>query len=170
MGMSTAQVSHPASLLSGGQRMRIKLAHALLAEADLLLLDEPTNHLDLHALLFLERFLLGRAALAQDSAYPSGDTTDAEQRVGDGRGGGGAGGAGRVRKQSKELVKRPGTVVLVSHDRAFVGNVVTDVIVFDERRLRYFACGLCEYEEACKRSFAWQEGMYDARVRQVRLD
>merc|ERR1719409_198481 len=48
----------PVSDLSGGWRMRLLLAAAMLKKADILLLDEPTNHLDVHAIEWLCKFLL----------------------------------------------------------------------------------------------------------------
>ncbi|MFU2089633.1 ABC transporter ATP-binding protein [Avibacterium avium] len=57
LGFSQAELSQPVSAFSGGWRMRLNLAQALLCPSDLLLLDEPTNHLDLDAVIWLERWL-----------------------------------------------------------------------------------------------------------------
>lgn len=57
LGFSTAQLSQPVNSFSGGWRMRLQLARALMCPSDLLLLDEPTNHLDLDALVWLEAWL-----------------------------------------------------------------------------------------------------------------
>ena len=57
LGFTDAQMSEPVSAFSGGWRMRLNLAKALIMPSDLLLLDEPTNHLDLDAALWLEGFL-----------------------------------------------------------------------------------------------------------------
>ncbi len=57
LGFSQSQLQQPVKSFSGGWRMRLNLAQALLCPSDLLLLDEPTNHLDLDAVIWLERWL-----------------------------------------------------------------------------------------------------------------
>ncbi len=57
LGFAPEQFHWPVSRFSGGWRIRLNLAAALMAPSDLLLLDEPTNHLDLEATLWLEQWL-----------------------------------------------------------------------------------------------------------------
>lgn len=57
LGFTVPELSNPVNSFSGGWRMRLQLARALMCPADLMLLDEPTNHLDLDALVWLEAWL-----------------------------------------------------------------------------------------------------------------
>ncbi len=57
LGFSQDQMQQPVASFSGGWRMRLNLAQALMCPSDLLLLDEPTNHLDLDAIIWLEDWL-----------------------------------------------------------------------------------------------------------------
>jgi ATP-binding cassette subfamily F protein 3 len=57
LGFRTEQLDAPVNSFSGGWRMRLQLARALMCPAELMLLDEPTNHLDLDALVWLEAWL-----------------------------------------------------------------------------------------------------------------
>ena len=57
LGFKVQELDRPVNSFSGGWRMRLQLARALMAPSDLLLLDEPTNHLDLDALVWLESWL-----------------------------------------------------------------------------------------------------------------
>ena len=57
LGFSHEQMGEPVASFSGGWRMRLNLAQALMCPSELLLLDEPTNHLDLDAILWLEEWL-----------------------------------------------------------------------------------------------------------------
>ncbi len=57
LGFSQADLEKPVAAFSGGWRVRLNLARALMCRSDLLLLDEPTNHLDLDAVIWLENWL-----------------------------------------------------------------------------------------------------------------
>ncbi|NMM04906.1 ATP-binding cassette domain-containing protein [Polaromonas sp.] len=57
LGFKINELDNPVNSFSGGWRMRLQLARALMCPSDLLLLDEPTNHLDLDALVWLEAWL-----------------------------------------------------------------------------------------------------------------
>ncbi|GGZ98986.1 ABC transporter ATP-binding protein [Arenicella chitinivorans] len=57
LGFKPEDIDKPAKTFSGGWRVRLNVAKALMCRSDLLLLDEPTNHLDLDAVLWLERWL-----------------------------------------------------------------------------------------------------------------
>ncbi|MEW9797752.1 ATP-binding cassette domain-containing protein [Alteromonas sp. CYL-A6] len=100
LGFSTAQLSSPVSDFSGGWRMRLNLAQALLCPSDLLLLDEPTNHLDLDAVIWLEKWL---------------------QRY-------------------------TGTLLLISHDKAFIDNTVSTIISVENRQLVSYTGNYSSYE------------------------
>jgi ATP-binding cassette subfamily F protein 3 len=57
LGFKVDELERPVASFSGGWRMRLNLAQALMCPSDLLLLDEPTNHLDLDAIIWLEDWL-----------------------------------------------------------------------------------------------------------------
>ena len=57
LGFRDAEFVEPVASFSGGWRVRLNLARALMCRSDLLLLDEPTNHLDLDAIIWLEKWL-----------------------------------------------------------------------------------------------------------------
>ena len=57
LGFAAGELEQAVDAFSGGWRMRLKLARALMCRSDLLLLDEPTNHLDLDAVIWLEQWL-----------------------------------------------------------------------------------------------------------------
>jgi ATP-binding cassette, subfamily F, member 3 len=96
-----AETHHRAvSSFSGGWRVRLNLARALMMPSDLLLLDEPTNHLDLDAVYWLEQWLL----------------------------------------------KYPGTLLLISHDREFLDNVATHTLHLHGGGAKLYVGGYTDFE------------------------
>ncbi|ALN79394.1 ABC-F family ATP-binding cassette domain-containing protein [Lysobacter antibioticus] len=85
---------------SGGWRVRLNLARALMTPSDLLLLDEPTNHLDLDAVLWLEQWLL----------------------------------------------KYPGTLLLISHDREFLDEVTTHTLHLHDGKAKLYTGDYTSFE------------------------
>ena len=100
LGFTNQQLDAPVSDFSGGWRMRLNLAQALLCPSDLLLLDEPTNHLDLDAVIWLEKWLQRYA----------------------------------------------GTLLLISHDKAFIDNTVAQIISVEQQKLVTYTGNYSAYE------------------------
>jgi ABC transport system ATP-binding/permease protein len=103
--------------LSGGNRKRVALARALVAQPDVLLLDEPTNHLDLDAIAWLEELL---------RAFR-------------------------------------GSVVLITHDRAFLDGVATRIVELDRGVLRSYPGNFSAYETLKAQQLA-DEALANARA------
>ncbi len=100
LGFSADTHHHAVSSFSGGWRVRLNLARALMMPSDLLLLDEPTNHLDMDAVLWLEQWLL----------------------------------------------KYPGTLLLISHDREFLDNVATHTLHLHGGGAKLYVGGYTDFE------------------------
>ena len=100
LGFTLAQMQQPVASFSGGWRMRLNLAQALMCPSDLLLLDEPTNHLDLDAIIWLEDW----------------------------------------------LKRYPGTLIIISHDRDFLDEVVNVVVHIEDRKLKRYSGNYSGFE------------------------
>ena len=120
LGFSQAQTKEPVKSFSGGWRMRLNLAQALICRSDLLLLDEPTNHLDLDAVIWLESW----------------------------------------------LKRYEGTLVLISHDRDFLDNVVTQIIHIEHKRMNSYSGNYSSFERQRVEQLAQQQSMYEKQQKQ----
>jgi len=100
LGFSHNDITRSVKEFSGGWRIRLNLAQALMCPSDLLLLDEPTNHLDLDATIWLEQWLR----------------------------------------------QYPGMIILISHDRDFLDNVVSHITHVEQKKLHLYKGGYSAFE------------------------
>jgi ATP-binding cassette subfamily F protein 3 len=121
LGFTADQWALSVNGFSGGWRIRLNLAQALMAPSDLLLLDEPTNHLDLDATLWLEDWL---------KAYP-------------------------------------GTLLIISHDRDFLDNVVEEIVHIEHAQLNSYRGDYSTFEKTRVLRLAEQQSLYDKQQRRV---
>ena len=121
LGFAPDEHKRPVGSFSGGWRIRLSLARALMAPSDLLLLDEPTNHLDMETVVWLEDWL---------------------QRY-------------------------PGTLLLISHDRDFLDQVVDSVLHIEQRRLNAYSGGYSDFERQRAERLAGQQAAWAKQQREI---
>lgn len=121
LGFSNEALQKPVSAFSGGWKMRINLAKALLCQSDVLLLDEPTNHLDLDAVIWLEKWL---------------------QRY-------------------------QGTLLLISHDKAFIDAIAQHIVSFENCELVTYTGNYSSYQRQRAERLRLQQLQYEKQQTQV---
>ncbi|WP_448213693.1 ATP-binding cassette domain-containing protein [Colwellia sp. MEBiC06753] len=121
LGFSQSELSNPVKSFSGGWRMRLNLAQALISRADLLLLDEPTNHLDLDAVIWLQRW----------------------------------------------LKRYDGTLILISHDRDFLDDVVGQILHIEHQKAKLYSGNYSAFERQRAEHLAQQDAAFQKQQREV---
>jgi ATP-binding cassette, subfamily F, member 3 len=115
LGFAQSEVNRPVNSFSGGWRIRLNLAQALMSPSDLMLLDEPTNHLDLDATLWLEQWLKSYA----------------------------------------------GTLLIISHDRDFIDNVVERIVHIDQQKANAYKGNYSMFERVRSERLALQQASFE---------
>jgi ATP-binding cassette subfamily F protein 3 len=121
LGFATGDDQRPVTDFSGGWRIRLNLAQALMCPSDLLLLDEPTNHLDLDATLWLEEW----------------------------------------------LKRYPGTLLIISHDRDFLDNIVDRIVSIEQQKLESYTGNYSSYERQRAEKLAQQQASYEKQQARI---
>ena len=121
LGFRSEQLDAPVNSFSGGWRMRLQLARALMCPADLLLLDEPTNHLDLDALVWLEAWLL----------------------------------------------RFPGTMVVISHDREFLDAITRVTLHVDDAQVTRYGANYSGFEEMRAERMSQQQAAFGKQQERI---
>ncbi len=121
LGFSHTDIERTVKEFSGGWRIRLNLAQALMCPSDLLLLDEPTNHLDLDATIWLEQWL---------RLYP-------------------------------------GMLILISHDRDFLDNVVSHITHIERKQLHLYKGGYSAFEQQRAERLAQQQSAFEKQQQRI---
>jgi ATP-binding cassette subfamily F protein 3 len=121
LGFSTAGHRKTVGQFSGGWRIRLSLARALMTPSDLLLLDEPTNHLDMETVVWLESWLR----------------------------------------------RYDGTLLVISHDRDFLDNVVGHIVHIEHRGLNTYTGRYSDFERQRAERLAQQQATFEKQQRQI---
>ena len=121
LGFAPGDDKRPVSDFSGGWRIRLNLAQALMCPSDLLLLDEPTNHLDLDATLWLEEW----------------------------------------------LKRYPGTLIIISHDRDFLDNIVDRIVNIEKQKLDNYSGNYSAFERQRAEKLAQQQASFEKQQERI---
>jgi ATP-binding cassette, subfamily F, member 3 len=121
LGFANGDDGRPVSDFSGGWRIRLNLAQALMCPSDLLLLDEPTNHLDLDATLWLEEW----------------------------------------------LKRYQGTLIIISHDRDFLDNIVDRIVNIEKQKLDNYSGNYSAFERQRAEKLAQQQSTFEKQQERI---
>jgi len=121
LGFQPTDDNRPVSDFSGGWRIRLNLAKALMCRSDCLFLDEPTNHLDLDATFWLENWLRDY----------------------------------------------PGTLLIVSHDRDFLDNVINNIANIDGQKIHAYSGNYSSFERQKVERLAQQGAAFDKQQERI---
>jgi len=119
LGFNQHQLANSVASFSGGWRIRLNLAQALMCPSDLLLLDEPTNHLDLDASVWLEQWLRNYE----------------------------------------------GTLLIISHDRDFLDNVVSSITHIEHKKCWSYKGNYSVFEKLRAERLAQQQATFEKQQR-----
>ncbi|MGB0663127.1 MAG: ATP-binding cassette domain-containing protein [Pontibacterium sp.] len=121
LGFKASDIHKPVSDFSGGWRIRLNLAQALMCRSELLLLDEPTNHLDMDACFWLEQWL---------RSYP-------------------------------------GTIIVISHDRDFLDQVVSHIACMTQQKIDFYKGNYSSFERQRAERLMQQQAAFEKQQAKI---